>query len=83
LGSLFDLSGEKIGLILLVALLVYGPNDLPKAAAKIGEAVGQLLRMSTRFEADVRSAFEPDTQPPTFEQRPPEEPKPGAGSEDS
>jgi Tat protein translocase TatB subunit len=54
----FNLGPEKILLILLIALVVLGPHELPDAARKIGNVVGELRRMSAGFEQELRSSFD-------------------------
>lgn len=43
--------------ILVVALIVLGPDRLPAAARKAGELLGDLRRVSSGFEAEVRTAI--------------------------
>lgn len=43
--------------ILLVALLVLGPNKLPGAARQVGKVLGELRRMSSGFQAEMRDAM--------------------------
>jgi Tat protein translocase TatB subunit len=51
--------------ILVVALLVLGPDKLPEVARKIGNVVGELRRMSAGFQAEMRDALqEPVHLPP-------------------
>lgn len=65
--------------ILLVALIVLGPTKLPEAARKIGEAMNELRRMTSGFQAELRDALEaseidrtarskdsPETREPSF-----------------
>jgi Tat protein translocase TatB subunit len=51
--------------ILMVALLVLGPDKLPEVARKVGNVVGELRRMSAGFQAEMRDALqEPVHLPP-------------------
>jgi len=52
-----NLGGPEILVILLVALMVLGPNKLPDAARQIGKAVTQLRRMSSGFQQEMRDAM--------------------------
>jgi Tat protein translocase TatB subunit len=53
-------------LILLIALLVLGPNKLPDAARQVGRAMAELRRLSSGFQAELREAMEePVTRSPT------------------
>ncbi|MGI8794900.1 MAG: Sec-independent protein translocase subunit TatA/TatB, partial [Acidimicrobiales bacterium] len=44
-------------------LIVLGPARLPDAARSIGKAVAEVRRFTAGFEAEVRSAFDPDRPP--------------------
>jgi sec-independent protein translocase protein TatB len=43
--------------ILFIALIVLGPTKLPEAARQVGKAVGELKRMSSGFQAEMRDAL--------------------------
>jgi Tat protein translocase TatB subunit len=58
--------------ILVVALLVLGPNKLPEVARQVGKAMGEIRRLGAGFQAEMRDAMqepvkmepvEPDTDP--------------------
>jgi TatA/E family protein of Tat protein translocase len=51
------LSPAKILVILVVALLVLGPDKLPKMAKQIGGLWGDFRKFRQRFESDVRGSF--------------------------
>ena len=61
---MFEIGPEKIMLILLVALIVLGPDKLPETARKIGNLVSQLRRMSEGIQAEVRRGLADVTEPP-------------------
>ena len=44
--------------ILLVALIVLGPNKLPEVARQIGKALGEIRRMGAGFQAEMRDAMQ-------------------------
>jgi TatA/E family protein of Tat protein translocase len=52
-----DLSPVKILVVLIVALLVLGPDKLPQLARQLGAAWGDFRRWRTRVESDVRGNF--------------------------
>lgn len=52
-----NLGGAEILVILLIALLVLGPDKLPGAARSVGKGLSQLRRLSSGFEQEVRSAM--------------------------
>jgi sec-independent protein translocase protein TatB len=60
---MFEIGPEKIILILLVALIVLGPDKLPETARKIGNVVSQLRRMSEGIQTEVRRGLADVTDP--------------------
>jgi sec-independent protein translocase protein TatB len=61
----FNLQGSELIIILLLALVVLGPEKLPDAMRKLGEFYGQLKKMSSGFQQEFRAA----TQEPMREIR--------------
>jgi hypothetical protein len=55
----------KILIILLMAVIVLGPERLPKAARQLGSAWRELSRLRERLESEVRSAM-PDIDLPNL-----------------
>jgi Tat protein translocase TatB subunit len=53
----------EIFVVLIVALIVLGPNRLPDAARSVGKAMAELRRMTSGVQAEVRDAF---AEPPTY-----------------
>ena len=62
---MFNLQGSELIIILLLALVVLGPEKLPDAMRKLGELYGQLKKMSSGFQQEFRAA----TQEPVREIR--------------
>jgi len=62
---MLSLSPVKILVVLIVALIVLGPEKLPQVARQMGAAWGDLRRLRSRLESEVRDVF-PDL-PPTHE----------------
>ncbi len=62
---MLSLSPAKLLVILVIALIVLGPEKLPQVARQIGAAWHDLRQWRTRIESEVRGAF-PDL-PPTHE----------------
>src|SRR5271157_6094582 len=62
---MLSLSPAKLLVLLVVALIVLGPEKLPQVARQLGAAWGELRRFRSRLETDVRGAF-PDL-PPTHQ----------------
>jgi len=53
----FFLSPAKLLVILVVALVVLGPDKLPKVARQIGGLWGDFRRLRERLESEVRGTF--------------------------
>jgi len=51
------LSPPKVAVILLVALVVLGPDKLPATAKRIGALWGDLRRWRLRLEDELRTSF--------------------------
>lgn len=62
---MFNVGGGEIIVILLLALIVLGPDKLPDAAKKVGKVVGDLRRLSDGFKQEMRQVtdFRDDTAP--------------------
>lgn len=58
----------EILVVLVVALIVLGPNRLPDAARSVGKAVSEFRRMTTGFQSEVKDAFA--DKPPTYPRTP-------------
>ncbi len=56
-GQVTILSPAKILVVLVVAVIVLGPDKLPKVARQVGSLWGDFRRMRQRLEADVRGNF--------------------------
>jgi sec-independent protein translocase protein TatB len=54
----FNVSGGELVVILLVALIVLGPDKLPEAIRKFGRVYGELRRMSQGFQSEIREALD-------------------------
>ncbi len=55
---MFNLSGSEIIVILLLALVILGPEKLPEAMRKAGRAYSELRKMANSFQSEVRSALD-------------------------
>jgi len=51
------LSPAKLLVVLLVAIVVLGPDKLPKVARQVGSLWGDFRRLRQRLETDVRGNF--------------------------
>jgi sec-independent protein translocase protein TatB len=55
---MFNVGGGELIVILLVALIVLGPQRLPGAARQVGKVLGDLRRVSSGFQNELRHAFD-------------------------
>ena len=55
---MFNVGGGEILLILLLALLILGPEKLPDSARKVGRFMNDVRRMTSGFQEEVRSAMD-------------------------
>jgi Tat protein translocase TatB subunit len=55
---MFNVGGAEFLVIALVALIVLGPQRLPEAARQVGKAMGELRRMSSGFQNELKGALE-------------------------
>lgn len=58
-----SIGGGEILIVLLVALIVLGPNRLPQAARQVGRAVTEVRRMTAGFQAELRDTLHLDDPP--------------------
>lgn len=61
---MFGIGSTELLVILIVALLVLGPKNLPKIAHTLGKALGEFRRVSTDFQRTLNTeiAFEEDAE---------------------
>ncbi len=55
---MFNLQGSEIIIVLLLALVVLGPEKLPDAMRKAGKAYAELKKMSSGFQSEFRAAVD-------------------------
>ena len=55
---MFNLDGGKIVFLLIVALVVLGPDKLPDAMRKAGKAYADIRRMVAGFQDEVKSVLD-------------------------
>jgi sec-independent protein translocase protein TatB len=55
---MFNVGGGEIIVILLIALIVLGPDRLPGAARTVGKVMGDLRRLSQSFQDEMRQAVD-------------------------
>lgn len=54
---MFNIGGGELLVIGLVALIVLGPQRLPDAARQAGKVLGDLRRLSTGFQEELKGAL--------------------------
>lgn len=64
---MFDLSITKILVLAVIALVVFGPNELPKVAAQAGKVLRDLRRIAEGAKSDLRENLGPEFQDFEFE----------------
>ena len=55
---MFNLQGSEIIVILLLALVVLGPEKLPDAIRKFSQTYGELKKMGNGFQSEMKSALD-------------------------
>ncbi len=52
---MFGIGGTELLVIFIVALLVLGPQSLPKIAKTLGKTLGEFRRVSTEFQRTLNA----------------------------
>lgn len=60
---MFNIGGAELLVILLLGLLVLGPERLPKAMGQVGQWVAKMRKLSSGFQDEIRRAMDPDDAP--------------------
>jgi sec-independent protein translocase protein TatB len=63
----FDLSFWKLLTLAVIALIVFGPNELPKMASQVGKWLRELRRIAESAKSDLREGLGPEFQDFDFE----------------
>ena len=72
---MFNVGGGEILVILVIALIVLGPDKLPNAARQAGKYLNEFRRISSGFQDEIRGAMDlATTTDPTPVQMDPAEP---------
>jgi sec-independent protein translocase protein TatB len=56
----FDLSLPKLLVLAVIALVVFGPNELPKIASRVGRALRDLRKIAESAKNDLRDGLGPE-----------------------
>ena len=57
---MFDLSIPKLLVLAVIALVIFGPNELPKIASQAGRALRDLRRIADGAKNDLREGLGPE-----------------------
>ena len=57
---MFGISGGEFVLLLLLGLLIFGPDQLPKAAQQVGRVLRQLRTMANSASNDIKAGLGPE-----------------------
>ncbi len=66
---MFNIGGGEFLVIALIALIVLGPQRLPDAARQVGKVMGDLRRVSSGFQAELKGAINEADPPATTPRR--------------
>jgi sec-independent protein translocase protein TatB len=58
----FNLGAGEVLVILLLALIVLGPQRLPDAARQVGRFTSEIRKLSSGFQQEMKAAFEEETE---------------------
>jgi len=81
---MFNVGGPEIVVILLVALMILGPDQLPKAMRTFGNLMAEVRRVTGGIQAEIHKAMDVTETSGSTSSRPspePEAPKQGASTE--
>ena len=57
---MFDLSIPKLLVLAVIALVIFGPNQLPVIASQVGRALRDLHRIAENAKNDLREGLGPE-----------------------
>ena len=57
---MFDLSPTKLLVLAILAVVIFGPDQLPKVAAQAGRMLRELRRMAETAKADLQEGLGPE-----------------------
>ena len=57
---MFDLSLTKLMVLAIIAIVIFGPDQLPKVAAQAGRALRELRRMAEGARQDLAEGLGPE-----------------------
>lgn len=57
---MFDLSVTKLLVLAVLALVIFGPDQLPKMAGQLGRGLRDLRRLADKAKADLQEGLGPE-----------------------
>ena len=78
---MFGLGFTEIIALLVLALLVIGPKQLPELARNLGRFFNELKRTTNMFKDEFKSTLSEQVRPPTYRPPPDVEPQPEVTTE--
>ena len=57
---MFDIGFEKLALLLLLALVILGPDQLPHVARQAAQALRRLRRLATDATSEIKAGLGPE-----------------------
>ncbi len=57
---MFDLSIPKLFILAVIALVIFGPHELPKIASQVGRALRDLRKIAEGAKNDLREGLGPE-----------------------
>jgi sec-independent protein translocase protein TatB len=60
---MFNVGGGEVVVILMLALIVLGPDKLPSTARQAGRYLSEFRRMTNGFQAEIRNAIDMADRP--------------------
>jgi sec-independent protein translocase protein TatA len=56
-----QVGGQELGIVVLIAILLFGPSQLPKLARGLGEAMREFRKAQREGEGEGAAKLPPDT----------------------
>jgi TatA/E family protein of Tat protein translocase len=74
---MLDIGFQELAVIMVLALLIFGPDKLPELGRRLGRAMREFRRASDEFRSTVEQNLQinPDLSPSTYNPPPPDTPE--------
>lgn len=57
---MFDIGIEKFGLLLVLALIIFGPEQLPRLLRQVGQTIRHMRRLADDVTSDLKAGLGPE-----------------------